>query len=149
MKQLYPPPQEPGLDALGQERPDDGIPAPKKPGFGRQPRGPLMRPTDAPPVPKGKVRQLYPPPPEPAAAEVSRQEAPAFDRVVYDEAGDETNGSVFVSDTDDMDDRRRRARERADARRRSIEGGAEASPEGASAKPFDPATNESDEWPVF
>lgn len=149
MKQLYPPPPEPGVEALDDERPLSGEPTGKKPGFGRQPRGPLMRPSDAPPVPKGKVRQLYPPPPEPVAGAVAHHETQAFERVVFDEAGDEADGSVFVSDTDDMDDRRRRARERADARRRSLEGGAESSPEGATAKPFDPATNESDEWPVF
>jgi len=147
VKQLYPPPnQEPA-----EEIQSDGEPAPRKPGFGRQPRGPLMRPSDAPPVPKGKVRQLYPPPPPPDESAPSHEVSHARDRVVFDEAGDEENGSVFVSDAEELEERRRRARERAEARRHpeTPDGDPLASPEERTAKPYNAGTPESDEWPVF
>jgi hypothetical protein len=110
-----------------------------------------MRPSDAPPVPKGKVRQLYPPPPPPDESAPSREDSSARGRVVFDEAGDEENGSVFVSDAEELEERRRRARERADARRHpeTPDGAPQAFPEEQAAKPFDAATPESDEWPVF
>jgi ribonuclease G len=63
VRQLYPPPDVTMETAESADAHDEEPSAPK-PGFGRQPRGPLMRPPDAAPVPKGKVRQLYPPPEE-------------------------------------------------------------------------------------
>ncbi|HLW37705.1 MAG TPA: Rne/Rng family ribonuclease, partial [Candidatus Eremiobacteraceae bacterium] len=57
VKQVYPPPDQ-------EEEPADGPRGTNAPlRNAKSPRGPLMRPADAPPVPKGKVRQLYPPPP--------------------------------------------------------------------------------------
>ena len=112
----------------------------------------MMRPTDAPPVPKGKVRQLYPPPPDVDEIPTPQLETQAYDPVVFDEAGDEDSNSVFVNDAEELDDRRRRARERGGARRRAEAVGDEASDpssEGAAAKPYDPGVHESDEWPVF
>jgi len=110
-----------------------------------------MRPSDAPPVPKGKVRQLYPPPPPPDESAPSHEVSHARDRVVFDEAGDEENGSVFVSDAEELEERRRRARERAEARRHpeTPDGDPLASPEERTAKPYNAGTPESDEWPVF
>lgn len=112
-----------------------------------------MRPTDAPPVPKGKVRQLYPPPAETDEITSPVDAPPANDEVHFDEVGDEQFGSVFISDAEELDERRRRARERAQARRRSEagdgEGAAQASADQAQPKPQDPDLPESDEWPVF
>ena len=92
-------------------------------------RGPLMRTADVPPVPKGKVRQLYPPPEE-----------------IVTEPQDRS--SLFVSDSAELDERRLRARERAEARRR-----AETEPEqtAGSAQEAKPAeqSSESDEWPAY
>jgi hypothetical protein len=112
-----------------------------------------MRPANAAPVPKGKVRQLYPPPPEGAQGEPPRASTLAeskevYERAAFDEAGDEGDGSVFVSDEHELDERRRRARERAEARRRAQD---ERSVEGdeSSGAPIRGASNENDEWPVF
>jgi hypothetical protein len=111
-----------------------------------------MRSADAPPVPKGKVRQLYPPPDfeELPSPEVQTQ---TYDSVVFDEAGDEAESSVFISDAEELEDRRRRARERAEARRQA-ESAAEGEPKEANSEDtashtFDAPSNESDEWPVF
>lgn len=117
----------------------------------------MMRPADAPPIPKGKVRQLYPPPDIDEAQEVQTQpegDVQVYNPLAFDEAGDEDTTSVFVSDAEDLDDRRRRARERAEARRRAeaasdSDTGSDASPAGTPAKPYDASANESDEWPVF
>ncbi|HEV2037878.1 MAG TPA: hypothetical protein VGQ96_04650, partial [Candidatus Eremiobacteraceae bacterium] len=151
VRQLYPRPDQ---TAAVEEAPEPNEEATKpKPGFGRQPRGPLMRPTDAPPVPKGKVRQLYPPPAETGEVTAPVEATPANDEVHFDEVGDEQFGSVFISDAEELDERRRRARERAQARRRSEagdgEGATQASPDQAQPKPQDPDVPESDEWPVF
>lgn len=148
MKQVYPPP-----DSEIEVTPpaEEGAKPPK--GFGRPSRGPLMRPADAAPVQKGKVRQLYPPPPE--GEEQPRQgggvpvePTEAFERVAFDEAGDEAQASVFVSDAEELDERRRRARERADARRRGHD-----ETGGDGEKPGTPSlrspSNGNDEWPVF
>jgi ribonuclease G len=148
IKQLYPPPDQ---ETEFAERADNGEAPVRNPGFGRQPRGPLMRPSNAPPVPKGKVRQLYPPPPEPEVVQVTRDTAPREDEPRFDDPGfaplhDEQTGSVFVSDAEELDERRRRARERAEARRRGEErlDTAEPSERGAG----EPNAGE-DEWPVF
>ena len=146
IKQLYPPPDQ---DVESAERADNGEPAVRNPGFGRQPRGPLMRPTDAPPVPKGKVRQLYPPPPEPddtpaVDEQRSRAGASRFDSSEFAAPAQEQADSVFVSDAEELDERRRRARERADARRR----GEEASRDSVEREPRETRAGD-DEWPVF
>jgi len=148
VKQLYPPPDR---EVEVSPPPEDGA-RPVK-GFGRQPRGPLMRPADAAPVQKGKVRQLYPPPPE-GEEEIRRPErvpvesTEVYERVAFDEAGDEGDGSVFVSDAEELDERRRRARERVEARRRTQDEGSPKDEE-PSGTPFREPSNENDEWPVF
>jgi ribonuclease G len=151
IRQVYPPPgQEPAVEEERVAGAESNAP---KPAFGRrQPHGPMMRPTDAPPVPKGKVRQLYPPPPDVEEIPAPQLDTHAYDPVVFDEAGDEDSNSVFVNDAEELDDRRRRARERGGARRRAGTAGDETSDpssEGAAAKPYDPTVHESDEWPVF
>jgi hypothetical protein len=113
-----------------------------------------MRPSDAPPIPKGKVRQLYPPPDIDEAQAPSQDDVQVYNPLVFDEAGDVDSTSVFVSDSEDLDDRRRRARERAEARRRAeaasdSDAGSDATPGGTTTKPYDAGVNESDEWPVF
>ena len=67
----------------------------------------MMRDRNAEPPPKGKVRQLYPPPEiddDVVSAAPSEPERTALD-------------SMFVSDAQDLDERRRLARERAERRR--------------------------------
>jgi len=113
-----------------------------------------MRTSDAPPIPKGKVRQLYPPPDIDEAQAPPQREVPVYNPLAFDEAGDVESTSVFVNDVEELDDRRRRARERAEARRRAdaasdADAGSETVPEGTATKPYDPGVNESDEWPVF
>jgi hypothetical protein len=111
-----------------------------------------MRPADAAPVQKGKVRQLYPPPPEGEEAAPERAATPVdstemYERVAFDEAGDESDGSVFVSDAEELDERRRRARERAEARRRAQDERSALGEEPSTSPNV--GTNENDEWPVF
>jgi ribonuclease G len=146
VRQLYPPPEFESEGPVAA----DSEPKPAQ-GRGRQSRGPLVRPADVAPVPKGKVRQLYPPPDptdEVSANETTTSEsAERYDKVVFDEAGDEIESSMFVSNEAELDDRRRRARERAEARRRAQEDAApENTPPDAS---FGAPPNENDEWPVF
>jgi hypothetical protein len=62
---------------------------------------------NAPPLPKGKVRQLWPPP-DPAET--------AEDLVRAPESTSRPASSLFVSDEDEREARRQRARERAEAR---------------------------------
>jgi hypothetical protein len=115
MKQLYPP-------ADMEETP---LPAgaAKPPPFDsrRTPRGPMMRGPGEPPPPKGKVRQLYPPPAEPTVESVPphADEPIGIGHEIH--VGDpEPNGtSIFVSDAEELEERRRRARERAEERRRA------------------------------
>jgi len=147
IKQLYPPPDQEG-DV--EERADNGDTKVRNPGFGRQPRGPLMRPSDAPPVPKGKVRQLYPPPPEPGEVTMtmgsaSIEDGRSLEDVGFAPAQEEPADSVFVSDAEELDERRRRARERAEIRRRGEEraSGDESRAEQTDAQPGE------DEWPAF
>jgi hypothetical protein len=78
----------------------------------------MMRGPKAEPPPKGKVRQLYPPPEfdeeyveensSPAAAPAREPERAPLE-------------SMFVSGAEELDERRRLARERAEARRRDGE----------------------------
>ncbi|MBV8262409.1 MAG: Rne/Rng family ribonuclease [Candidatus Eremiobacteraeota bacterium] len=149
IKQLYPPPDQ---QADVETRADNDDAPVRNPGFGRQPRGPLRRPSDAPPVPKGKVRQLYPPPPEPdEAASMTIAKAPIeddgqFEDVGFSPARDEHEESLFVSDAEERDERRRRARERAESRRRSEESPSGADPSRADQTQTRPGE---DEWPVF
>ncbi|HXN09103.1 MAG TPA: Rne/Rng family ribonuclease, partial [Candidatus Acidoferrales bacterium] len=156
VRQVYPPPgQEPApQDAVTVEESASDTDQSPKPAFGRrQPRGPLMRPSNAPPIPKGKVRQLYPPP-DVDEAQAPQADVQVYNPLAFDEAGDVESTSVFVNDAEELDDRRRRARERAEARRRAeaaadSDAGSEASPGGTATKPYDAGVNESDEWPVF
>ncbi|HZW72830.1 MAG TPA: hypothetical protein VFF43_04755 [Caldimonas sp.] len=75
----------------------------------------MMREPGAEPPPKGKVRQLYPPPQfDEEYVEEKGAPAPALtlrepERVELD--------SMFVSGAEELEERRRLARERADARR--------------------------------
>ena len=110
VKQLYPPP--------GTEEPPAPEGAPKALPFAsrRTPRGPMMRDAGAEPPPKGKVRQLYPPPEfDEEYVEENSSPAPARSR-----ADHETPESMFVTAPNDLEERRRQARERADARRDAL-----------------------------
>lgn len=94
----------------------------------------MMRKPGEPPPPKGKVRQLYPAPEVADSAASSPDDALVNGRhegeeVVFappildiedsaNERVDAAAGSIFVSDADELEDRRRRARERAEERRR-------------------------------
>lgn len=106
MKQLYPPP------GTVEEPPVEGAPKALPFASRRTPRGPMMRGPKAEPPPKGKVRQLYPPPEFDEAPPGS--ETPAFIREPHDERMPD---SMFVTGSEELDERRRLARERADARR--------------------------------
>jgi len=105
VKQLYPPP------GAEEEPKDDGGPKPLPFASRRNPRGPMMRDPHSEPPPKGKVRQLYPLP-EFDEEYVDGQSAPAPAAPPSDQAP-----SMFVSGPEDLEERRRSARERADARR--------------------------------
>jgi ribonuclease G len=158
VRQLYPPP---GFDA--EEAMPEQSAAKPPPLRGRQPHGPLMRSAGEAPVQKGKVRQLYPPPDQSGDLQEragGADERPPgmtaagddleYDRIAYDEAGDEAESSVFVSDAEELEDRRRRARERAEARRRAQESATDANEgEPSAGAPFGVPQNESDEWPIF
>jgi len=110
VKQLYPPP---GTEE--EPPPPEGMPKALPFASRRTPRGPMMREKGAEPPPKGKVRQLYPPQqfdeeyveengapaPAPSAREPERVEL----------------ASMFVSGDAELEERRRLARERSDARR--------------------------------
>jgi len=134
MKQLYPPPDvEPEA-----QPPDDGSPAVKPAPFGkrRPSHGALFGgPGHAPP--KGKVRQLYPPsfddaetvvvdrgfdqtgaPFEAQIVTAPELEPPAWTRSGFDADDESTrDGGLFVSGEQELEERRRRARERAEQRR--------------------------------
>jgi len=151
VRQVYPPP-----DFEREEEPQGEPDTRKKQGLGRQPRGPLMRPADVAPVQKGKVRQLYPPPPDipdegAGGGKSLSEDAEIYDRVAFDEAGDEAEQSVFVSDAEELEDRRLRARERAEARRRAHDESSGEPADGDAGKnaPYDAPRGENDEWPVF
>jgi hypothetical protein len=98
----------------------------------------MMRKPGEPPPPKGKVRQLYPAPeladlvaPQLDDAPVNgrhddREQAvlvpPAIEARIEESASERVDaaaGSIFISDADELEDRRRRARERAEDRRRT------------------------------
>jgi hypothetical protein len=106
VKQLYPPP---GTEA---EPVIEGAPKALPFASRRTPRGPMMRDPKAEPPPKGKVRQLYPPPPFDEEYVAGDAPAPVATEPERDRAQ-----SMFVSGSEDLDERRRLARERADARR--------------------------------
>ena len=108
MKQLYPPP------GVEEEPPPEGMPKALPFASRRTPRGPMMREPGAEPPPKGKVRQLYPPPPfDEEYVEENGAPAPSEGR----QAESAPLESMFVSGAEELDERRRQARERADARR--------------------------------
>jgi len=114
VKQLYPPP------GAEEAPPVEGAPKALPFASRRTPRGPMMRGPKAEPPPKGKVRQLYPPPefdeeyveenssPAPAATKREPERAPL--------------DSMFVSGEEELEERRRLARERANARTRDDAG---------------------------
>ena len=106
MKQLYPPP------GSVEEPPPEGSPKALPFASRRTPRGPMMREPNAEPPPKGKVRQLYPPPEFDAISPAPRASAPLQE---LDE--ERSSESIFVSGAEELDERRRLARERAAARR--------------------------------
>ncbi|HZW72834.1 MAG TPA: hypothetical protein VFF43_04775 [Caldimonas sp.] len=74
-----------------------------------------MRAPGAEPPPKGKIRQLYPPP-QFDEEYVEENGAPAPAPIVREPEPVELD-SMFVSGAEELDERRRLARERADARR--------------------------------
>jgi hypothetical protein len=131
VKQLYPP-----ADMEDTPRPPGSEKAPPFDSR-RTPRGPMMRKPGEPPPPKGKVRQLYPAPdlgdltvpqldsaPANGRHEGAEQAVfvpPIEDRIEESAAErvDAAAGSIFISDADELEDRRRRARERAEERRRT------------------------------
>jgi hypothetical protein len=82
----------------------------------------MMREKGAEPPPKGKVRQLYPPPEfDEEYVEENSSPAPA---PVGREPEREPQESMFVTGTEELEERRRLARERAEARRRDENGDA-------------------------
>jgi len=148
VKQLYPPPD--------QEGPEEGAAEEERsPRASKAPRGPLARPANAPPVPKGKVRQLYPPPDFDGeeAAKSARGPSP---RDLVDEDDDieseafDARSSLFVNDAEELEERRQRARERAEARRRT-ETTAGDEPKIDSTTEFKAIDDlpDNDEWPAF
>jgi hypothetical protein len=148
VKQLYPP-----ADMEETPRPPGSAKAPPFDSR-RTPRGPMMRKPGEPPPPKGKVRQLYP------APDASESTAPLDDALVNGkhqgperhvfvplpiedrieesaaERVDAAAGSIFISDADELEDRRRRARERAEERRR-IEPNDEPGTDAPKSPPWD------------
>ena len=122
MRQVYPPPDQ-DLTA------SDEAPSHGKAGAAKRPRAAGRRPThgaifgatDAQPPPKGKVRQLYPPPPEASFASEAVPPPPDIEETVggYDEPSGAPfeaaapRDSLFISDEQELEERRRRARERA------------------------------------
>ena len=153
VKQVYPPPDQ---ETLPSDEPLDTAAAPPPPRGPKAPRGPLMRPADAPPVPKGKVRQLYPPPafdPETdVTAGVAEDGEPTVREPFEDSDISEPGSSLFISDSEDLEQRRLRARDRAEARRRGesetlpAEPGPKAEPH--EVRPVDDLPG-GDEWPAF
>ncbi|MDQ6781167.1 MAG: hypothetical protein M3Z37_08485 [Candidatus Eremiobacteraeota bacterium] len=109
-----------------------------------------MRPTDAPPVPKGKVRQLYPPPPFSADAAEVELDAESDDEARLPQTPARPSSSLFVDDAEELEERRLRARERAEARHRTgLDPDVEAPPpERPDTKPVDDLPG-GDEWPAF
>jgi hypothetical protein len=114
-----------------------------------------MRPSDAAPVPKGKVRQLYPPPSEPEDFSASLDDAQSYERAIEErviDESDEASDSVFISDPRELEERRRRARERAQSRREEqAADGETSSSERGETRANEPVErySESDEWPAF
>ena len=91
VRQVYPPP------GFVEEAAPEGEEQASPPARSAKPtRGPLLRDPNAPPLPKGKVRQLYPPP-EVGQSETSQSATP----------------SLFIKDEAELEERRRRARDRA------------------------------------
>jgi hypothetical protein len=110
VKQLYPPPgEEPQPQTDGPK----GLPFAGK----RAPRGPMMRDPNAEPPPKGKIRQLYPP----AQFDEEYVEESSAPPPELREPAAGPLESMFVDDEAELEERRRLARERADARRRETE----------------------------
>ncbi len=139
VKQLYPPPDHEPEPVV------EGAPPTKNPPMGkrRPSHGAMMRQPGAAPPPKGKIRQLYPPPPEDKSESPRALEPNEADR--WPEAP-APEASLFVTDENDLDERRQRARERADERRR--DDGGEGPPDGAPRfrSPFgEPFIDESEE----
>ncbi|MBV8221728.1 MAG: hypothetical protein JO293_00030, partial [Candidatus Eremiobacteraeota bacterium] len=130
MRQLYPPPgvePEPPAPADGDQRPVTPF------GKRRPSHGALFGGAGEAP-PKGKVRQLYPPsfgePSTPevvepvrdsrvdadSSSDVERAEGPAWTNSSFDSEEQGANGGLFVADEHELEERRRRARERAEQR---------------------------------
>jgi hypothetical protein len=146
MKQLYPPPDQDVVEA----GPEEVRETKRAPLHGRRPsHGALFGDSDATPPPKGKVRQLYPPPPEEDfASDASGLRGDTTETLRgdvetirgYDTPSESpfesqtpfetfvSRDSIFISDEDEREERRRRARERADQRQRdeNLEGDAPA-----------------------
>ena len=122
VKQLYPP------AGMEEAPPPEGAPKALPFASRRTPRGPMMREAGAEPPPKGKVRQLYPPP-QFDEEYVEENGAPAPPAAIGDPERAPLE-SMFVSGAEELDERRRQARERAETRR-----GEEAAP-GAIRPPF-------------
>jgi len=152
VKQLYPPPND-GVET-GSEQP-----AGKRAKAAS--RGALMRPADAPPVPKGKVRQLYPPPDVTAAPAAKPAEADTAVLSSLEDMDEDAGGislgtgasdsSLFVSDAAELEERKARARERAQERRRQQgqdePGAGESSSPNSESAPE--SSQESGDWPAF
>ena len=137
MKQVYPPPGQAETLEEAATEPESG--AKKRPPMrgGRPTHGALFGAADAAPPPKGKVRQLYPPPPDEElvseGAEPTQRYEPSEDIETvsgYDEPSEApfenqtpfetvvSHDSIFISDEQELEERRRLARERAEQRLR-------------------------------
>jgi len=101
---LYAPP---AADETANDSPTD---EPVKPqaSRGRFPRGPMLqKDPNAPPLPKGKTRQLWPPADDAAGDEFAESHQSTASGA----------SSLFVNNERELEERRRRARERAETRR--------------------------------
>ena len=142
VKQVYPP------SDVEPEPPEEGERVKRAPMGKRRPsHGALFGAPEAAPPPKGKVRQLYPPPPEGEAPfEIERIEVSngvEFDReydrngatfeTIVEPAEPTRDDSLFVTSDAELEERRRRARERAE--RRQLEDGSDKPFEDAGSKP--------------
>lgn len=144
VRQLYPPPDQEASFEEADENGNAPSDRPPKATMGRPVRGPMMRPSDAPPIAKGKVRQLYPPPAEPEDMSASLEDAQSYERAIQERViddSDEASDSVFISDPQELEERRQRARERGQSRREP--------PSAEADVPGGESRSQSDEWPAF
>ena len=143
MRQVYPPPGQdlaPPDEAVSHE--EKGA-AKRPPPLGRRPKHGSIFGAKAQPPPKGKVRQLYPPPPEESFASTAppppetEEQAGGYEEPSGSPFEAAPRDSIFVSDEEELEERRRRARERAEQRERDEPRGRDESPGRGAPGPLD------------